>query len=298
MLRGCITALVTPFKNGEIDWKSFEDLVGRQLDAGVAGLSPCGTTGEAPALSPQEHLSLIKKVVEMARGRAIVVAGCGANSTKKTIELAGEVEQLGVDALLVVTPYYNRPTQKGLFEHYSALAKSVKTPICIYNVPARTGTNIEPATVLKLAALFQRIVAIKEAAGSLDQVSALVRGSGKGFSVLSGDDSLTLPMLSVGAVGVVSVVSNIAARELCDLISAWDQMDQEKARRLHLKLFPLAKELFVETNPAPVKWALKRLGLIATDELRGPLVSLSREAEPRVQRALQDSGLLELREVA
>ncbi|MEK7287166.1 MAG: 4-hydroxy-tetrahydrodipicolinate synthase [Elusimicrobiota bacterium] len=292
-LQGSFVALPTPFRNGQIDWASFENLARWQIESGTRGLVPCGTTGETPALTHEEQISLVKKTIEIAAGRALVMAGCGANGTAKTIKLAQEIAALGPDALLVVTPYYNRPSQHGLLEHYQAVAKSVKTPICIYNVPSRTGCNIEPDTVLALAKSCPSIVAIKEASGSLDQASFIVREAPSGFSVLSGEDSLNLPLLAVGAVGVVSVLANVAPRGVADMISAWNEGNADKARRLHLKLWPLSRALFVETNPIPVKWALHRLGKFASPELRLPLVTLTPDNAVKLERALAGAGLLE-----
>ncbi|MBI2070465.1 MAG: 4-hydroxy-tetrahydrodipicolinate synthase [Elusimicrobia bacterium] len=291
-LRGILTALATPFKDGAVDWASLEHFVRWQIEEGVGGLVPCGTTGESPALSEEEHLGVIRKTVEIAKGRVPVLAGCGGNATKKTLELATKVSALGVDALLVVTPYYNKPTQQGLYHHYAQIAAGVRTPICIYNVPGRTSVNIEPATVLRLAKEFPTIKAIKESSGNLDQASAIIREAPEGFAVLSGDDSLTLPMLAVGAAGAVSVVGNVAPRLAADCCAAWDRSDIEGARQIHLRLFPLVRSLFVESNPAPVKWALKRLGRFASGELRAPLVEIEPSNAQKVERALRDAGLI------
>ncbi|MBI4669511.1 MAG: 4-hydroxy-tetrahydrodipicolinate synthase [Elusimicrobia bacterium] len=292
MLKGCFTALVTPFKDGEIDWESFEKHVRRQIDSGINGLVPCGTTGEAPTLTEEEHLAVVRKTVDLAHNKIPVMAGCGTNSTAKTIALAEKITAFKADALLVVTPYYNRPSQRGLYRHYADLASSIKTPICIYNVPSRTGVNIEPATVLRLAEEFPNIKAVKEASGILDQAGAICREALPGFSVFCGDDSLTLPMLAVGSHGVISVASNIVPKEMSGMLSAWSRGKCNDARKIHQKLFRLFKALFIEANPVPVKWVLRRLGIISSGELRRPLSDLDPANAPKLEQVLTELGLL------
>ncbi|MBI4370246.1 MAG: 4-hydroxy-tetrahydrodipicolinate synthase [Elusimicrobia bacterium] len=292
MMRGCWTALATPFKDGGIDWVSLERLLKRQIEGGVGGIVPCGTTGETPVLSEEEYVEVIRRSIAGVDRKILVMAGLSGNSTEKLIIQAKRVAALGPDAFLVVTPYYNKPTQRGLYEHYARLAQAIEIPICLYNVPSRTGVNMEPETVLALAREFPQIKAVKEASGSLDQVSVICRGAPSGFCVLSGDDSLTLPVLAVGGTGVVSVASNVAAFEMSALVSAWDQMDQDKARRIHGKLFPLFKALFLETSPAPVKCALERLGIFNSSEVRLPLVACSSETVKKIDDALRQAGLL------
>jgi 4-hydroxy-tetrahydrodipicolinate synthase len=283
-LSGCYTALITPFRDGQVDETALRALVDRQIAGGVSGLVPCGTTGEAPALSASEWDRVVSVVVEAAGGRLPVVAGTGSNCTTTVIERTRRARTLGADGALVVTPYYNRPTQDGLFQHFAAVAEAVDLPLVLYNVPGRTGVNLLPETVLRLADV-QGIVGIKEASGSLDQASQIVREVPKAFVVLSGDDSLTLPMMGVGARGVISVVSNIAPDAVSALTAACLEGDFATGRALHLALFDLCRAMFVETNPAPVKAAVALLGY-CSPEVRLPLAPLSEAAQRRVETAL------------
>ncbi len=292
MFRGSYVALATPFDNQAIDWENLERLVQWHLDNQTDGLVPCGTTGETPTLTHDEQVAVVERVLQLGRGKIPIMAGCGSNSTEKTIELAQTFEKMGVSALLIVTPYYNRPSQRGLYEHYSTIAKAVQTPIFIYNVPSRTGSNILPATVTALAKAHANIAGIKEASGNLDQVSAIIHDAPNGFIVLSGDDSLTLPMLACGAKGVISVVANVVPREIAGMVAAWDMGDWEKARRMHIKLFPIFKALFLETNPVPVKTAMHKMGLIKNLEFRKPLVAMTKENEEKLMAVLKDLSLL------
>ncbi len=288
--QGCYTALVTPFKDGALDEAALRKVVGFQLRGGVAGLVACGSTGEAATLSMEEAERVVRITVEEAGGRVPVVAGVGTNDTAKAVKLAKEAERWGADALLVLVPYYNKPTQEGMFQHFKAVARATGLPIIAYNIPGRTGVNMFPRTLLRIAAQLPSVRAVKEAAGSLDQVSEILALCPKGFTVLSGDDSLTLPMMSVGAKGVVSVVSNILPREtqrLCDLAL---RGDYKAAAKLHLKLFPFIKALFVETNPIPVKAAAHALGLCSED-LRLPLTTISPDARKTLLAALKKAGL-------
>ena len=293
MFNGSIVALVTPFLNGAIDWESLERLVAWHLESGTAGLAPCGTTGETPTLTHEEHLQVVRRVKEWSKGKIPVMAGCGANSTAKTIELSRDVLRAGADGLLVVTPYYNKPTQAGLINHYDLLAKAVKAPIVIYNVPSRTGVNILPPAVIELAQRHKHIVAVKEASGVLDQASQIAREAPGHLVILCGDDSLTLPMLAIGARGVISVAANIAPVQVSSMVSAWDALDADKARRLHLKLLPIFKTLFIETNPVPVKTALKLMGRITSCEVRSPLVAMSKSNEAELTAALAACNIIE-----
>lgn len=292
---GCWTALATPFtKKGAVDEAALRKLVRYQLDGGVAGLVACGSTGEAATLTHDEYRRVIEVVLQESQGRVPVMAGVGTNATWKALELARECEALGVDALLVLCPYYNKPTQDGIHEHFGAVALATRLPIVIYNIPGRTAVNMLPKTIARLAKDFPNIVAVKEAAGSLDQVSeilALTKTSRPDFIVLSGDDSLTLPMMSVGARGVVSVLSNIAPREtqrLCDLFL---EGKTGEAAKLHLRLFPVIKSLFIETNPIPVKAALAMLK-ICDEGLRLPLTTLTAAGRPALKDALKKGGFL------
>ncbi len=283
-LDGCWTALVTPFRAGAIDEPAMRRLVESQVAGGVRGLVPCGTTGETVTMTTAEAERVIAIVVEAAAGRVPVMAGVGGNDTRTTIERARRAGALGADAVLVVTPYYNKPTQAGLVAHFTAGADGSDLPLVLYNVPGRTGVNLLPEATLRLAA-HPRIVGIKEASGSLDQASEIVAGAPDGFAVLSGDDSLTLPIVSVGGRGVVSVVSNIAPGAVAGLVGAALAGDWEAARTAHLALFPLYRAMFCETNPAPVKDAAALLGLCAP-EVRLPLVRLSEVNRRQVADAL------------
>jgi len=285
-LHGCHTALMTPFRSSRIDELSLIRLIRSQIAAGVQGLVPCGSTGEAATLHFDERRRVIQLCVAGARGKAIVTAGIASNATEKAIAEARAAEALGVDALLVLAPYYNKPTAEGLFLHFAAIARSVTTPIVIYNIPGRTAVNILPATLARLAHRFRNIIGVKEAAGSLDQVSEILSACPRRFSVLSGDDSLTVPMMSIGASGVVSVISNLLPRETVRLCADALRGDFAAARRAHARLFPLIKALFAETNPIPVKAAAAALGLCA-NELRLPLTPLSRKGRQRLLAELK-----------
>lgn len=288
-LQGCFTALITPFQEGFLDEERLRRLVRRQLAAGVSGIVPCGSTGEAATLSSEEYRRVVSVCVEEAAGKALVVAGVGTNATAKAVEQARAAASLGADALLVLCPYYNKPTQGGLFLHFKAVASAVRVPIVVYNIPGRTGVNLLPATLARLAKDCPNIRAVKEASGSLDQVSEILTLCPPDFSVLSGDDSLTLPMMSVGAKGVVSVVSNLVPRETSRLCAAALRGDFATARGLHLRMFPLIKALFIETNPIPVKAAAAALRLCA-NELRLPLTPISPENRRRLSQAMSRSG--------
>jgi 4-hydroxy-tetrahydrodipicolinate synthase len=291
MLSGCFVALVTPFKKGALDEGGLRRNIRFLLDNKVSGLVPCATTGEAPCLDEDEYERVIQITVQEARGKVRVIPGAGTNSTTKTITLVARARRLGADGCLVVTPYYNRPSQDGLFAHFKAVAETARIPIVIYNVPGRTGVNILPATVRRLAWGSRHIVGIKEASGNLDQVSELVRTTGRDFSVLSGDDSLTLPMLALGARGVISVAGNIVPRAMSEMIALFRAGKAARARAVHARFFPLMKVLFVETNPVPVKTAMKLLGMPA-GELRLPLVPMSNVNTRRLREELKRVGLL------
>jgi len=289
---GSYVALVTPFtKRGGIDEVALRRLVRSHLRAGTAGLVPCGSTGEAATLTHEEYRRVIEIVLEESRGLLPVIAGVGTNATAKAVELAREAESLGVDALLVLAPYYNKPTQEGLYQHFRAVARNTRLPVVVYNIPGRAAVNILPKTILRIAKDCSNVVAVKEASGNVDQVSEIVAGAAKGFAVLSGDDSLTVPMMAVGAVGVISVVANVMPRETAAMCAAALAGDFKKARGLHLKLFPLVKALFVETNPIPVKAALEMMGLCGGTP-RLPLTALTAASRPFLRRELAARGLL------
>ena len=283
-LHGCFTALITPFRDDQIDEPSLRALADRQLAGGIAGLVPCGTTGEAPALTAAEWDRVVAVVVETAAGRVPVVVGTGSNSTAITIERTWRARELGADGALVVTPYYNRPTQDGLYGHFAEVAETVDLPLVLYNVPGRTGVNLLPETVARLANI-PVIVGIKEASGTLDQASQIVSETPAEFVVLSGDDSLTLPLASVGGRGVVSVVSNIAPEAVSALTASCLAGDAAGSRNMHLALFDLCRAMFVETNPVPVKAAAAMLGF-CSPEVRLPLAPLSEAGRVRVERTL------------
>jgi len=286
MFKGAITALVTPMKDGMVDEEKLRNLVDFQINNGISALVPCGTTGEAATLSYEEHMRVIEIVVEQSNKRVPVIAGTGSNSTHETIYLTEFAKKVGCDAALVVTPYYNKPTQKGLYEHFKAVADAVDIPIVLYNVPGRTSVNMLPDTVIKLSKI-KNIVAVKEASGSLDQVSEIIAGVSPDFDVLSGDDSLTIPMMALGAKGVISVASNIIPKEVSQMVDLWLKGDIAAARDLHLKLFPLFKGIFIETNPIPVKKALYLMGIIEND-IRLPLVEMTPEGTEKLRKILVD----------
>ncbi|MFN8590259.1 MAG: 4-hydroxy-tetrahydrodipicolinate synthase [Thermomicrobiales bacterium] len=283
-LTGCYTALITPFRDGRIDEPALEALVERQIAGGVSGLVPCGTTGEAPALTAAEWDRVVGIVVAAAHGRVPVLAGTGSNNTAAVIERTARARSFGADGALIVTPYYNRPTQDGLYRHFAAIADAVELPIVLYNVPGRTGVNLLPETVVRLAEI-PGIIGIKEASGSMDQASQIVREAPDAFVVLSGDDSLTLPMMGIGGRGIISVVSNIVPDAVSALTAAAAAGDFATARAMHLALFDLCRAMFVETNPVPVKAAAALLGYCAPD-VRLPLAPLSESAQRRVEAAL------------
>jgi 4-hydroxy-tetrahydrodipicolinate synthase len=294
-LSGVFTALITPFtESGALDEAALRRLVKRQIDGGVSGLVPCGTTGEAVTLDADEHERVVALTAETARasGRAVrVIAGCGSNDTRKSQKLAERCRKAGADALLVVTPYYNKPTPRGLLEHFRAVADAGKLPVVAYNVPGRTGVNMLPDTVLTLAE-DPRFVAVKEASGSLEQACEILRSRPHGFAVLSGEDSLAIPMVACGADGVIAVVSNEAPRSYTELIRLGLAGDRDRAAALQAKLFPLMRANFRESNPIPVKWAMQRLGLCG-GALRLPLVPLSASHHAAVEEALKTAGLLD-----
>jgi 4-hydroxy-tetrahydrodipicolinate synthase len=291
MFTGTYTAIVTPFKNGQLDEPALERLIKSQVKGGVDGVVPVGTTGESPTVSYEEHVQIIRLAVKFVSGRVKVLAGSGANSTTEAIYLTKEAEKAGADGSLQVAPYYNKPTQEGLFQHFRAIAKATKLPIILYSIPGRCGIEIGIDTVKRLAAACKNIVGIKEAGGSCDRVSQLRAALGPKFEILSGDDSLTLPFMSVGAQGVISVASNVIPREVSNMVNAYRAGDAKKALQLHQKFYPLFKDLFVETNPVPVKAALAMKGLIQ-EEYRLPLVSMSARSRETLTATLRATGVL------
>ncbi|MCD4775442.1 MAG: 4-hydroxy-tetrahydrodipicolinate synthase [Candidatus Aegiribacteria sp.] len=288
MFKGAITALVTPFRNGKVDEESLAELVKWQIDNGIDGLLACGCTGEAATLTTKEHLLVIEKVMKSSGGRVPVIAGTGKNDTASSIALSLEAEALGVDAVLLITPYYNKPTPRGQIEHYTRVADAVNCPVILYNVPGRTGTNMLPETIATLS-LHPRIVAIKDAAGSAERVTAIRNLCG--ITILSGDDPIAMAQVALGAKGVISVVSNIAPAEMSNLVSLTTAGELERARSIQAKLYPLIKAMFLETNPIPVKKALSLMGMIS-DELRLPLVSMSEKLVPELVEVLGKAGII------
>jgi len=288
MFSGSIVALITPFRDGNIDREALAGLVEFHIENGTSAVLPCGTTGESATMSHEEHLAVIRIVMEAAAGRIKVIAGTGSNSTAEAIHLTREAARLGADGALLVCPYYNKPTQEGLYLHYRKLAEEVDIPQIIYNVPSRTGRNIEPGTIERLAGL-KNIVAVKEASGSLDQASQII--SMCDLTVLSGDDSLTLPLMSVGAKGVISVAANVAPAQTAAMCAAWLDGKPDEARRIHYELLPLFKALFLETNPIPVKAAVAAMGKVA-EEYRLPLCPPSEDNRGKLLAVLKDMGLI------
>ena len=276
MFRGTFTALITPFRRGELDTAAYEQLIESQIAGGVDGIVPVGTTGESPTLSCGERHHLVELAVKKAQGRCQVIAGTGSNSTRETIEHTKEAEKIGVDGALLVVPYYNKPSQEGLFRHFAAVAEATSLKLVLYNIPGRCAIDLKPDTVVRLTEKFSNIVAIKGAAGSVDRVSELVQRTREDFTVLSGDDSLTLAFLSVGAVGVVSVASNLFPREISQLVRQFLDGNTLGAQRLHQKFYPLFKDLFIEPNPVPAKTALAWRGVMS-DEVRLPLCEMAKE---------------------
>lgn len=289
MFKGSIVAIVTPFKDEKIDEKKLRELVDFQVKNGSSGIVPCGTTGESATLDFEEHELVIKIIIEQVKKRVPVIAGTGSNSTQEAIHLTQQAARAGADASLQVSPYYNRPTQKGLYEHFKAIAQSVNIPIILYNIAGRTGVNIEPETIAKLAQDCKNIVAVKEASGSLDQMSRIKQLCPKEFNLISGDDALTLPVLSIGGIGIISVVANIVPGDVAAMVTAFEKGDLIKARQLHYKLLPLIKAVFLETNPIPIKTAMGLLGMCQPD-LRLPMCSMSEDNLDKLKKALRDYG--------
>ncbi|OGP22104.1 MAG: 4-hydroxy-tetrahydrodipicolinate synthase [Deltaproteobacteria bacterium GWA2_55_10] len=290
MFTGSITALVTPFKDGRVDEAAFRRLIEFQISNGTSGLVPCGTTGESATLSYEEHNRVIELAIEIANKRVPVIAGTGSNSTDETIMLTKSAEKAGAESALLITPYYNKPTQQGLYEHYKKVAEEVSIPLILYNVPGRTSVNMLPETVARLSEI-KNIIGIKEATGDLKQVSDTIEFSKKGFIVLSGDDFTTLPLLTIGGHGVISVTSNIAPAMMSDMINAFRAGDMDRARELHYRLQPLHRAMFIETNPVPVKTALAMMGMVG-EELRLPLVALSGANRAKLASIMSGFGLV------
>lgn len=290
MFGGAIVAIVTPFKNGQVDEEAFRNLIEEQIAAGTDGIVPCGTTGESTTLSHEEHDRVIEITIDAVKKRVPVIAGTGSNSTAEALRLTRHAWEKGADGALLVCPYYNRPTQEGLYRHYRAIAEEVPIPIVIYNIPGRTGTNMLPETLARLAKI-KNIVGVKEASGSLKQMSDSINLCGPDFDVLAGDDIFTLALMAIGGKGVISVVSNVVPQDMAAMVDAFAAGDLEKARSLHYRVSPLIDALFIETNPIPVKAALSMMGKIQYD-LRLPLCRMAEKNEGVLKKVLQDYGLI------
>jgi 4-hydroxy-tetrahydrodipicolinate synthase len=292
MLQGSIVALVTPFDDNEmVDEPKLKELINWHIKKGTDGILVCGTTGESATLSHSEHRRIVELAVEVAGGRVPLVAGCGSNSTREALELTEHAKKVGADYALVITPYYNKPTQEGLYRHFKKIADSVDIPIIIYNVPSRTGSNILPETVLKVYRDCRNVVGIKEASGCLDQISKIMSLVDEKFMLFSGSDEITLPILSMGAKGVISVVANILPAQTHELVSAFLTKDVQRARRIQLELYEIIKALFIETNPIPVKTALESMGLVKAN-LRLPLCSMNESNSNRLKEVLRKYKLI------
>ncbi|MGE5174629.1 MAG: 4-hydroxy-tetrahydrodipicolinate synthase [Betaproteobacteria bacterium] len=290
MFKGSMVAIVTPFKNGTVDEKALGDLIEFHIKNGTDVIVPCGTTGESATLSHEEHHRVVELTVKTVNKRVPVVAGAGSNSTEETVDLTKYAKKAGANGVLLITPYYNKPTQEGLYRHFAHVADSVDMPIVLYNVPGRTSVNMLPPTVARLREK-KNIVGIKEATGDLKQVSEVIRLCGKDFDVLSGDDFTTLPMLALGGVGAISVTANVAPADCAGMFDAFFAGRMDEARRLHFKLEPLHSAMFIETNPIPVKTALAIMGKI-NEEFRLPLCPMADANKEKLRKALKDYGLV------
>jgi len=291
MFEGVFTALVTPFRNGAIDEEGLRHLIEVQIEAGIDGLVPCGSTGESATLSHEEHERVIELTVEAAAGRVPVMAGAGSNSTAEAISLTAYAKRAGAQGALLLSPYYNKPTQEGIYAHYAEVARQTHFPLVVYNVPGRTASNIQPSTIARLARL-PEVVGAKEACGDVAQIAHLVAQTPADFDVLSGDDALTLPILAVGGKGVISTTSNVAPKAICELVKCFRSGDTAGALALHQRLLPLFDALFCETNPIPVKTAVS-LALGLDDEIRLPLTPLTDANRERLQVVMKDLGILQ-----
>jgi 4-hydroxy-tetrahydrodipicolinate synthase len=290
MFTGSLVAIVTPFRQGTVDERALAELIEWQIANGTNGIVPCGTTGESATLSHSEHNRVIELTVEVVHRRVPVIAGTGSNSTAEAITLTKHAKQAGADGALLITPYYNKPTQEGLYRHYTAVAEAVDLPIILYNIPGRTGVNMLPSTITRLSAI-KTIVGVKEGSGSVQQASDIVQMCGDRLTVLAGDDSLTLPMMAVGAKGVITVTANVMPMEMAGLVKAFASGRIDEARRIHFKLSPIFAALFYETNPIPVKEALGLMRKI-DPELRLPLCPMAQDTREKLIRILKDAALI------
>ena len=291
MLEGIHTAIITPFRGGQVVEEALRNLVERQIDAGIDGLVPCGSTGESATLSHLEHRRVVEIVIETAARRVPVIAGAGSNSTREAIEFTMHAKEAGAQAALLLSPYYNKPTQEGIYAHYAAVAHETRLPIVVYNIPGRTASNISAETVGRLARI-ENIIGIKEASGDLDQMAHIIAKSPADFAVVSGDDSLTLPLLALGGKGVISTSANVAPKQMCELVRRFAAGDLPGAQEIHYRLLPLFDALFCETNPIPLKAAIATLGWCA-DEIRLPLTRISDVHLEHLKVVLKDLGILQ-----
>jgi len=287
---GCMVALITPFQGNKVDWESLEGLVEFHIENGIHGIVPCGTTGESATLTHQEHNEVVEAVVKYVKKRVPVIAGTGSNSTQEAIDFTRSAEKAGADGALMISPYYNRPTQEGIYQHYKKVASEVHIPLIIYNIPSRTGSKIEPETLARLAEV-KNIAGVKEATGSMDQAIEVLRLCGEGLEVYSGEDSLTFSLMALGGKGVISTVANVAPREMSQLTRACFEGDWEKGRSIQFQLIPLIRSLFIETNPIPVKTALSLMGKCRGD-LRLPMTPMAEPNVKTLKKVMSDFGLI------
>ena len=290
MFSGSFTAIVTPLKNNKVDFDAYKKIIDMQIEAGITGIVPCGSTGESATLSHAEHDEVIQKAVEFSAGKLKVIAGTGSNSTAEAIRLSKHAQEVGCDGVLLVAPYYNKPTQKGLYLHYREVANAINIPVVLYNIQGRSAVNIEPKTIAQLAKDCKNIVAVKEASGSLDQMSH-IRMLAPEMDLISGDDALTVPIMAIGGTGVISVLSNICPKVVADLVNAMLKKDLDKANKIAFKYLPLVKAMFIETNPIPVKAAMAMMG-ICSDEMRLPMCSMSEEHQECLRKTLKSYNLI------
>jgi len=288
---GAIVAIITPFKDGKIDEDGLKNLIEWQIDQGTHCIVPCGTTGESATLSHEEHMRVVELTIKTVDGRVPVIAGTGSNSTAETIMLTKHAKDAGADAALVITPYYNKPSQEGLYRHFMTVAEECEFPMILYNVPGRTSVNMLPQTVARCAQN-EYVIGIKEATGSLKQVAQVIRSCPDDFIVLSGDDFTAFPTMAIGGKGVISVASNVMPSDMAEMMNACNAKDFETAKNIHLKLFPLFEALFIDTNPVPAKAALAMMGKIASEEVRLPLAPVNDENKERIKAVLQSLGLI------
>jgi 4-hydroxy-tetrahydrodipicolinate synthase len=290
MFNGALSAIVTPFRDGEVDERALRELVEFQIQGGVDGLVPCGSTGESATLAHAEHEQVIKIVIQQARRRVPVLAGTGSNSTAEAIRLTTFAREAGADGALLISPYYNKPTQEGIFKHYKMIGMAVDLPLIVYNIPSRTGSNIAPETFARMCEI-RSVAGIKEASGSMDQVSDIRKLCGDRLTILSGDDSLILPLMALGAKGVISVVTNVMPRETHELVAAALEGDYARAREIHYRLLPLVRALFLETNPIPVKQALAFMGKCSA-EMRMPLTQMTPPSAEKLRAVMKELRLV------